>query len=76
MALMDEEEISYDDEEEDEFAALASEVFPDVDPEQYGNLKRMIEICVEQDMDRMGKMGGKGPPGTALVLELGGKPKK
>ena len=83
MALYDDEDVSYSDEGEDEFTELASELLPDADPEK---LKRLIQICVEEDrkereMEGEGEsMGmGRGPKGggSMLVLELGGgKPPK
>ena len=75
MAMLDaEDEIAYRDdgseEYDDEFSQLASEVFPDVDPDQYSNLKRMIEICVRKDQEKDDDKGG-----IALILG-GGKPGK
>lgn len=75
MAFMDSEDVAYRDdgseEYDDEFSQLASEVFPDVDPEQHSKLKRMIELCVEKDLEK--KDDDKG--GIALILG-GGKPGK
>lgn len=79
MAFLDDEEMAYrEEEDEDEFSALASEVFPDVDPEQYPNLKRMIELCAREARgdDDMGPPPGKKGGGLGIILELGGKPKK
>jgi hypothetical protein len=82
---MDEDEEDYGEEGEDEFAALASEAFPDqeFDAARLSALKQLIHLCVsggdeadDEDEDEPATPG-RGKPALELVFGIGGKrPKK
>ena len=75
--MMDEESEDYGEEGNDEFAALASEAFPDqeFDAPRLSALKQLIKLCMgggEEDEEAEPK-SDKAPN---LAIVFGGKPKK
>ncbi len=75
--MMDEEE-DYGEEGNDEFAALASEAFPDqeFDAPRLSALKQLVKLCMGGGEEEEPEDAPKSDKAPNLAIVFGGKPKK